>query len=197
MKGVIIAVFLGGVGGYQFYQGNTKRGILYLFTGGLFAIGWILDIIDACKNCRLPSPPKKTYETTDQEIEVEPPPIATPTVQEMDIVTLKVNVTMQDGRIEEMSEDKILTDGTCLVSDGGKHYHTHVGCCYKWNSEALRRFNERGGWKLTTIDNAKKQGLVFCLICNEEEKENERFWDNLDKEWDDLSKEWDDLYKEL
>lgn len=42
---LIICIFLGVVGGHQFYVGNIGKGILYFFTGGLFMIGWIIDII--------------------------------------------------------------------------------------------------------------------------------------------------------
>lgn len=31
--------------GHKFYEGKIKMGILYLFTCGLFGIGWIMDII--------------------------------------------------------------------------------------------------------------------------------------------------------
>lgn len=31
--------------GHKFYEGKFLMGIVYLFTGGLFGIGWIIDII--------------------------------------------------------------------------------------------------------------------------------------------------------
>lgn len=31
--------------GHKFYEGKIGMGILYLLTGGLFGIGWIIDII--------------------------------------------------------------------------------------------------------------------------------------------------------
>ena len=42
---LLLAIFLGGLGAHQFYAGNTGKGILYLFTGGLLGIGVIIDII--------------------------------------------------------------------------------------------------------------------------------------------------------
>jgi restriction system protein len=39
-----LCIFLGLFGGHYFYVGRFGKGILYLFTGGLFAFGWIIDI---------------------------------------------------------------------------------------------------------------------------------------------------------
>lgn len=36
--------FLGLVGGHKFYDGKIGSGLLYMFTGGLFVIGWIIDL---------------------------------------------------------------------------------------------------------------------------------------------------------
>ena len=46
-KGIALVVcILGGVFGlHYFYVGRIGKGILYLFTGGLFGIGWMVDII--------------------------------------------------------------------------------------------------------------------------------------------------------
>ncbi len=48
-KQVIIAIFLGWLGGYRFYKKQYVLGIIYLFTCGLFGIGWIVDIIQSCR----------------------------------------------------------------------------------------------------------------------------------------------------
>lgn len=40
---LILWFFLGVVGGHKFYEGKIGTGILYLFTGGLFIIGWVID----------------------------------------------------------------------------------------------------------------------------------------------------------
>ncbi|MDD3939681.1 MAG: NINE protein [Patescibacteria group bacterium] len=36
--------FLGWLSAHRFYLGKTGSGILYLFTGQLFVIGWIIDL---------------------------------------------------------------------------------------------------------------------------------------------------------
>ena len=41
----LLCFFLGGFGAHKFYEGKIGMGILYLFTGGLFFIGWLIDLI--------------------------------------------------------------------------------------------------------------------------------------------------------
>ena len=40
-----LCLFLGCIGAHKFYEGKTGMGILYLFTFGLFGIGWFIDLI--------------------------------------------------------------------------------------------------------------------------------------------------------
>lgn len=42
---LILCIFFGYFGVHKFYEGKTGLGVLYLFTFGLFGIGWIADII--------------------------------------------------------------------------------------------------------------------------------------------------------
>ena len=42
---LILAIVLGFVGAHKFYEGKFMMGVLYIFTGGLFFIGVILDIL--------------------------------------------------------------------------------------------------------------------------------------------------------
>ncbi|MBR1413672.1 MAG: TM2 domain-containing protein [Bacilli bacterium] len=44
-KELLIVLFGGLFGIHKFIKGNFKWGIIYLFTAGLFGIGWIIDII--------------------------------------------------------------------------------------------------------------------------------------------------------
>lgn len=39
-----LCIFLGFVGAHKFYEGKGGMGIVYLFTAGLFGIGWFIDI---------------------------------------------------------------------------------------------------------------------------------------------------------
>ncbi len=40
-----LCLFFGLIGAHKFYEGKTGMGILYLFTGGLFVIGAVIDLI--------------------------------------------------------------------------------------------------------------------------------------------------------
>ncbi|MBR5914391.1 MAG: TM2 domain-containing protein [Selenomonadaceae bacterium] len=40
-----LCLFLGMLGAHKFYEGKTLLGVLYLFTFGLFGIGWAIDIV--------------------------------------------------------------------------------------------------------------------------------------------------------
>ena len=46
----LLCLFLGYFGAHKFYEGRAGMGILYIFTGGLFGIGWFIDCISLlCK----------------------------------------------------------------------------------------------------------------------------------------------------
>lgn len=42
---LILCICLGFFGAHKFYENKIGMGVLYLFTGGLFGIGWFIDII--------------------------------------------------------------------------------------------------------------------------------------------------------
>lgn len=41
----LLCLFLGYLGAHKFYEGKVGMGLLYLFTFGLFGIGWVIDCI--------------------------------------------------------------------------------------------------------------------------------------------------------
>lgn len=45
---ILITLFLGEFGIHRFMAGKIGTGILWLCTGGLFGIGWLVDFIMVC-----------------------------------------------------------------------------------------------------------------------------------------------------
>lgn len=42
---LLLCIFFGIIGAHKFYEGKIGMGVLYIFTVGLFCVGWIMDII--------------------------------------------------------------------------------------------------------------------------------------------------------
>ncbi len=42
---LLLCIFLGFLGAHRFYLGYTGWGLIYLFTLGLFGIGWLIDLV--------------------------------------------------------------------------------------------------------------------------------------------------------
>lgn len=52
---LLLCIFLGTYGAHRFYEGRIGTGILWLFTFGMFGIGWLVDVI------RIASAPNPYY----------------------------------------------------------------------------------------------------------------------------------------
>lgn len=83
----IVCLLTGYLGVHKFIEGKVGMGLLYLFTGGLCGIGWIVDCVKYYKGAKVKSEP----------VEVKPEPAVTPSPYVF--LTFKVaGVTFKNGR---------------------------------------------------------------------------------------------------
>lgn len=79
-----------------------------------------------------------------------------------------VSITDEDGEIHSMLASSIISDeDMCLVCEGGRTYHNHVGCFKKWSQEYRQNFT---GWNLTTVEEAKEKGLRVSFLLRSGEQ---------------------------
>lgn len=45
---LLLCIFLGVFGVHRFYVGKTGTAVVFLFTGGVFLVGWVTDIFNIC-----------------------------------------------------------------------------------------------------------------------------------------------------
>lgn len=155
----ILCLFLGYLGIHKFYEKKTLMGILYLFTLGLFLVGWIYDCIKlGIELYKTNNATSTTYEPKTETIEKTKLKYST---FENQIVT----ITHPNGKIEKVPDNLILDiDSYVLICDGGHTYHKCTGCFKKWPKIYQENFT---GWKFISLKEAKQQGLTLCNFCEE------------------------------
>ena len=107
--------------------------------------------------------PKQTKELNDTIAKLEKKPKASeykptyefmPKPAEMPHYIPKVKITDFDGNLVEVPYDELAVD-QCLIKDDSDFYHTYTGCF----------FVQKGGYRLSTIPEAKKAGKCMCESC--------------------------------
>lgn len=71
-----LCILLGWAGAHKFYAGKTGMGILYLFTFGLFGLGWIIDTVKCVSRIKKEKTPTENGEgqptqKRDESIQIE------------------------------------------------------------------------------------------------------------------------------
>lgn len=75
----------------------------------------------------------------------------------------EVKITDEDGSVIYRPNYYKITDSEyCLISDGGKTYHTHCNCYNNWKPEYINNFS---GWQVISVEEAKRKGLTKCRFC--------------------------------
>ncbi len=44
LTALLLCIFLGGLGGHRFYAGKMGTGLLWLISGGILGVGWLVDL---------------------------------------------------------------------------------------------------------------------------------------------------------
>lgn len=65
LKEFLVCLIGGLFGIHKFLEGNIKMGVIYLFTGGLFGIGWIIDLVRIVTGKSVKSSNKNTLLTKE------------------------------------------------------------------------------------------------------------------------------------
>ena len=63
MADFICTILLGWLGTYRFSKGQTSLGFVYMFTFGLFGIGWLVDICLSYKEIDFDSIRRNNYKS--------------------------------------------------------------------------------------------------------------------------------------
>lgn len=97
---LILCVLLGYLGIHRFYVGKNKSGVLYLLTGGLCGIGWLVDIILICTNkfTGIAAPQAVPQQIPTQALQPQTPPQAVQAPQPMPVrVPMPCFLPITDG----------------------------------------------------------------------------------------------------
>ena len=118
---LIICILFGYLGVHRFCVGKIKSGILYLFTAGLFGIGWIVDIILILTDKFIePEPVAQTSQPAAQFILTGGIMEITPTTMSAANAQLKEPYVVLDFETTGLNPqtDKIIEVGAVKVVDG-------------------------------------------------------------------------------
>lgn len=150
-----------------FASGMTVIGVVFLLFGLLCFYNHRIWKKAATNKVEKPVVAEKTtaQATTEAEAVAEARAAAIAELKESIETFNTVEIVFPDGHIERRHTfTTIDEDEGCLITDGGRTYHTDVGCFYNWSDEYQEKFT---GWRLISIDDAECRGLRKCKFCAE------------------------------
>lgn len=125
LSDVLITFFLGWAGIHKFKSRNIVLGLVYLFTFGLFGIGWIVDsVIVIYRYIR-------RNHVSSTGVNVAPPPVY-PTQTGINFPTENTNLTRIIPKCHDYKSDTLLvtTSKNCPVCG---QYNKHIYSLYGWD----------------------------------------------------------------
>ena len=92
----LIVTFLGWLGIHKFLDGKIGMGILYIFTCGLFFIGWLVDFIRALVDWLTYKEPENLYSVAQENY--QQPIIDNPLKKTHDVIKVSFEGELDDGK---------------------------------------------------------------------------------------------------
>ena len=115
---LLITFFFGVFGVHKFMKGQVAMGLVYLFTGGLFGIGWLVDVIKSFSNLVRQPLPSIGYHTQN----------TLPDYQLLEwqqiIIPGSRNLVMSRKQLEKATKDLLLQYATVIDDCQNVIYHT-------------------------------------------------------------------------
>jgi len=135
----LLWLFFGFLGAHKFYLRKTGMGILYLFTCGLFFIGWIVDLFTLGKQVDAYNknpPPKRSYSTTENSN-----PEKTVHIEYEDNKGDYSNRTIEIKRVYKKNGEQYI-DAFCYLSDGDRTFRVDRIISMSYNGEKIDDIDE-------------------------------------------------------
>lgn len=156
----ILCFLFGYLGIHKFYEGKKQSGFIYLFTFGLFGIGWIIDTIKLISKL-LKSNKKQDYMNNSIESLCgnNDNDYINKTVTVIDENNQEIQVKQFCQRIVE--DDLVLLSNT-IYDKNKKIYHKYLDCYEDWPLSADFNFNK---WIIKDLKNL--EGYNKCSRCTE------------------------------
>ena len=161
-----LCLFGGYFGLHKFYEGKIKQGILYIFTLGLFTMGWIVDSINLYKVAFKVSPEemeitnknkaKKQEEKTQRKI-------AKKEKRKEEIEQIKADMELDRQRVANMKRQGVAFCPKCKstsITYVERHKKLSVGRAITGGVLAGEAGAVLGG-----LSSKKVKGMIKCLNC--------------------------------
>lgn len=162
MKEFIITFLFGGLGVHKFMQRKYVLGILYLFTFGLFGIGWFIDTIVAFVRMLKgeQQTPEEQLTESDQRVSTQTKKFTEPQLEGMkkaDILEMAAGLGFTMTTIESDVKNKIIAD---FMTQQEKQPSTNNK---KW---LIKTFNTEivGTFAKCDLDKSYERSEVICSL---------------------------------
>lgn len=160
---LIITIFGGAIGLHKFLKGDIKMGLIYLFTGGLFGIGVIMDVINLLKD-----KPKQPIQYTQQQQQQQSynnyPPTADPAIiRDFHSKVVGVSFNNDDGSSrQEIIRNSIIDEDLYFKPMFTAEYPNAIGV-FNHRGQQLGHLTDKLASEIKTM---YPQNIIAAKLCN-------------------------------